>query len=561
MSGLGKGVVSASTGMLLSSAGFKVSMMKIDPYLNVDAGTMNPYRHGEVFVTDDGGETDLDLGTYERFLDKNMGKENNLTTGIVYREVIEKERRGDYLGECVQVIPHVTDNIKEKITTVATKSGADFFIVEVGGTVGDIEGLPFLEALRQMKLELGKDAFFVHVAYVPYLESTGESKTKPAQHSVQALREIGIQPDVLVARSPRAIGDEERAKLALFSSLPVERVIRVPDMSSIYQVPLLLESQGFRDIILGQFSLKSLGESDLPLKLSSTFTGLQKGPKIGMVGKYVKLRDAYVSIVEALKHAGARLGFEPELVWIDAEDVEKGNGLSGFPDLNGVMVLPGFGKRGSEGMITSIAEARKLKLPFLGICFGMQLAVVEFAREKLGLKANSTELDPNTPDPVIDLLPEQKNLKDMGGTMRLGGANIRLIKDTKLFAMYGGRDPRERHRHRYEVNPKYWEALQAAGLVFSAFDYEGKRVEAIEDPSLPFFVGTQFHPEFNSRPMRPSPPYLAFLEAAARHDKVLSSESAGALRRAFAFFISAIVKGNGSPLKETSTPRGGATNL
>jgi CTP synthase len=517
MSGLGKGVVSASIGMLLSSAGYNVSMMKIDPYLNVDAGTMNPYRHGEVFVTDDGGETDLDLGTYERFLDRNMGRENNMTTGIVYKDVIERERRGDYLGECVQVIPHVTDNIKQKIKGAAAKSGCDFFIVEVGGTVGDIEGLPFLEALRQMKLEVGNDVFFIHVAFVPYLETTGESKTKPAQHSVQALREIGIQPDVLVARSPKPIGDEERAKLALFSSLPVERVIRVPDVPSIYQVPLLLQNQGLIKIILGHFGLNSLAESDLPLKLSSSFVGLEKGPKIGMVGKYVKLRDAYVSIVEALRHAGARLGFEPQLYWIDAEELERGNGYSSFSDLDGVMVLPGFGKRGTEGMISAIAEARKLKLPFLGICFGMQLSVIEFARERMGLKANSTELDPDTPDPVIDLLPEQKNLRDLGGTMRLGGSYIRLVNGTKLYAIYGGKDPRERHRHRYEVNPKYWNSLQAAGLVFSAFDYDGKRVEAIEDPSLPFFVGTQFHPEFNSRPLKPSPPYLAFLEAALRH--------------------------------------------
>jgi len=518
MSGLGKGVVAASTGTLLSLSGYSVSMMKVDPYLNVDAGTMNPYRHGEVFVTDDGGETDLDLGTYERFLDKNMYRENNLTTGIVYKEVIEKERRGEYLGECVQVIPHITDAIKNKISGVAKRSGADFFIVEIGGTVGDIEGLPFLEAIRQMKLELGNDTFFIHVAYVPYLETTGESKTKPAQHSVQALREIGIQPDMLIARSPRPIGDDERDKLALFSSLSKNMVIRVPDLPSIYGVPDLLYKEGVRDLILGRFGLVPKAQGD-GHKLAARFQELRQGPNIAMVGKYVKLRDSYVSIVEAIKHASAALGFNPNLVWIDSEEIERTGVVPQLESVDGVIVLPGFGKRGSEGMITAISESRRLKLPFLGICFGMQLAVIEFAREKLGLKANSTELDPSAQDPVIDLLPEQKNIKELGGTMRLGGATIRLVKGTKLFEAYQGIDPRERHRHRYEINPNYWSALQSAGLVFSAFDEEKRRVEAIEDPSLPFFVGTQFHPEFNSRPMKPSPAYLAFIKEVLNRSK------------------------------------------
>jgi len=523
MSGLGKGVVASSLGALLSASGFSVSMMKIDPYLNVDAGTMNPYRHGEVFVTDDGGETDLDLGTYERFLDVLMHKSNNLTTGMVYKEVIERERRGDYLGECVQVIPHVTNTIKEKIRSVAEGSGADFFIVEVGGTVGDIEGLPFLEALRQMKLDTDGDSFFVHVAYVPYLETTGESKTKPAQHSVQSLREIGIQPDLLVARSPRPIGEDEKAKLALFSSLPERMVIAVPDLPSIYGVPYFLEAQGVRELVLGKFGLKPrVAGTCRPL--AQRFEGLPIGPSVALVGKYVKLKDSYVSIVEALRHAFAALGYRPNLVWVDSEEVERRGEVPELDGVSGFMVLPGFGKRGSEGMVTAIYEGRRRRLPFLGICFGMQLAVVEYAREKLGyLSANSTELDPETDYPVIDLLPEQKSVKELGGTMRLGGATIRLVRGTKLFDAYGGVDPRERHRHRYEVNPAYWDALRSAGLVFSAYDEEGKRIEAVEDPSLPFFVGTQFHPEFNSRPLRPSPPYLAFAMAVLKFSGVTPS--------------------------------------
>ncbi|MGC8632192.1 MAG: CTP synthase [Thermoprotei archaeon] len=513
MSGLGKGVLASSVAELLSESGILVSMMKIDPYVNVDAGTMNPYKHGEVFVTDDGGETDLDLGTYERFLDRKMGRNLNITTGSVYREVIERERRGDYLGDCVQIIPHVTDEVKSKIRQAASKEKAEVFVVELGGTVGDIEGLPFLEAARQMGLEEKGRTVFMHVAYVPHLETTGENKTKPAQHSVQALREIGIQPDFLVARSSLQLLPDEVQKLALFSSLSPSEVIRLPDVPSIYMVPKVLKDQGVDTMILLKLGLQPKSQSTTHQLLASRFSNLPPGPEIAMVGKYVTLRDSYVSIVEALKHAGAALGFNPKLRWIDAEDVEK-NGPKQIDGVMGVMVLPGFGVRGTEGMMASIQRARELHLPFLGICFGMQLSVVEFAREKLHLKANSTELDPRTEAPVIDLLPEQRGLTKMGGTMRLGGADITVEEGTLLRKAYGKSVIRERHRHRYEVNPDYWDALRNAGLLFSAFDMSRRRVEAIEDPSLPFFVGTQFHPEFNSRPLRPSPIYLAFLQAA-----------------------------------------------
>ncbi len=520
LSGLGKGVVTASTGLLLRSMDYSVTAIKIDPYVNVDAGTMNPYMHGEVFVTEDGGEADLDLGHYERFLNTELTRKHNITTGQVYSSVIEKERRGDYLGKCVQVIPHITDEIKLRIREAAKESHADIAVIEVGGTVGDIEGLPFLEAARQMRIEEGSsNTFFVHVALAPIIQ-TGEQKTKPVQHSVNELRRIGIQPDAVIVRSPKPLEDEARSKIALYSNLPGEAVFSNPDTDIIYKVPLILRDEGYARNLSIKLGLE-LREPDLSRweEFVNKMSSSTKEVKIAMVGKYTRLHDSYISIIEALKHASAWEGVKPVLNWFEATDIEKGlvsvNEIISCSDA--AVILPGFGRRGSEGKIETIKAFRESGKPLLGICFGMQLMVVEAARNLLGLKkANSKELNPETPHPVIDLLPSQYSVKHLGGTMRLGSYPIRIIKGTKAWEMYGKEVVKERHRHRYEVSPKYVDALEKAGFKISGWSPENY-VEFIELRDYPtLYFGSQPHPEFRSRPLQPSPIYSYFIKTLAK---------------------------------------------
>ncbi len=521
LSSVGKGIVAASLGLLLSSRGYSVGAVKIDPYINVDAGTMNPYAHGEVFVTEDGGETDLDLGHYERFLDVNLTKKHNITTGQVYLNVIMKERRGEYLGQTVQIIPHVTDEIKSRIREVAGETGVDVLIVEIGGTVGDIESLPFLEAVRQMRLEEGFDkTLFVHVALAPELSTTGEQKTKPVQHSVQELRRIGIQPDIIVVRTRRPLEVEAKRKIALYSTLPENHVFNSYDVDTIYRVPLILEDQGF-----GSLVTRRLGLPDGKPRLDEwrwfveRLTNSGRVVRIAMIGKYTKLKDSYISIVESLKHAGAHLGLKPELIWIEATDIEEGrvNVESVLTEVDGAVILPGFGKRGVEGKIRAIRYLRENKIPTLGICFGLQLTVVEVARNLVGLEgAHTTEVDPTTPHPVVDLLPEQRGVDKLGGTMRLGASLIKLVKGSLVHELYKQEVISERHRHRYEVNNRYLDLLEAVGFKVSGWSPEGL-VEVMEfDRRVhPFYLGTQFHPEFKSRPLKPSPPFIGLLATSA----------------------------------------------
>jgi len=520
LSSVGKGIVTASIGKLLQARGYSVTAIKIDPYLNVDAGTMNPYMHGEVFVTEDGGETDLDLGHYERFLHINLSKFNNITTGQVYLKVIERERKGEYLGKCVQIIPHITDEIKSRIRFVAKREEVDVVVVEIGGTVGDIEGLPFLEAVRQMRIEEGyQNTVFVHVALVPILEVTGEQKTKPVQHSVQELRRIGIQPDIIVARCKVTLEDEAKRKIALYGNVPLDSVFTSYTVGTIYEVPLILEKQGLGKKVIERLHLEPREPN---LRDLEWFVGRIKHSKrkvvVGMVGKYTKLKDSYISINEALVHAGAHLAVKPTLKWIEATDIEEGriSVEEALSEVNGVIVLPGFGKRGAEGKIMAIKYARENNIPLLGICFGMQLMVVEYARNVIGLEhAHSTEIDPKTPHPVIDLMEEQTRIKQLGGTMRLGAYPINLFKNTLAYSLYSKETIYERHRHRYEVNPKYIDKIFAHGLRISGLSYDG-RVEFVElsKKEHTFYLGTQAHPEFKSRPLSPSPPYLGFLKAA-----------------------------------------------
>jgi len=521
LSSVGKGIATSSIGKMLQVRGLSITAIKIDPYVNVDAGTMNPFMHGEVFVTDDGGETDLDLGHYERFLDIRLPRENNITTGQIYKAVIEKERRGDYLGSCVQIIPHVTDEIKRRIRQVAEKSGADVVLVEVGGTVGDIESLPFLEAIRQMRIEEGLDnTLFVHVTLVPILETTGEQKTKPSQHSVQELRRIGIQPDIIVARCSVPLEPEAKRKISLFCNVPLEAVFTSYNVDVVYRVPLILDEQGMGDYIVKRLKLGNRTPKWSEWQsIVQSFVEASEAVEIAMCGKYTKLADSYVSIVEALKHAGAAVGAKVSLKWVETTELEQDSRkvrvLEGF---DGVMVLPGFGARGVEGKILCVKYARENNKPFLGICYGFQLAIVEFARNALGLKnAHTTEVDPSTPHPVIDLLPEQRMVREMGGTMRLGLHQILLEEGTLAYKLYGARVIYERHRHRYEVNPDYWDALREGGLVLSGWSPDRRRVEFMELPDHPFFLGTQAHPEFLSRPGKPSPPYRGFVEACLKH--------------------------------------------
>ena len=517
LSSVGKGVVTSSIGKMLQERGFSVTVIKIDPYVNVDAGTMNPYIHGEVFVTEDGGETDLDLGWYERFLDLNLNKENNITTGSIYQSVIDKERRGDFLGRCVQIVPHITDEIKYRIRSVAEKSGVDVVLTECGGTVGDIEGLPFLEAIRQMRIEEGFDnTLYVHVALVPILDVTGEMKTKPLQHSVNELRRIGIQPDIIVARCSKMIDSEAVRKIALFGTIPKEAVFCSYNVPTIYLVPQKLDEQGMGDYICRRLKLRGKKPS---WKTWNTFVESLLNPKyeikVALVGKYAGLSDSYVSMNEALRHAGAKCGVKVTIDYIEAEVFEESPGdIESLKNYDGIFVPYGFGPRGSEGKIMAINYARTHDIPFLGICFGFQLAVVEFARNICGLKgANSTELDPDTPHPVIDLMPEQRNVKYKGATMRLGGHEVIIKEGTLAYKLYNSRKIVERHRHRWEVNPKYWEVLEDNGLIFSGSSPDGRRKEILELPDRYFFFASQFHGEFKSRPGKPDPEYYGFVKS------------------------------------------------
>jgi CTP synthase len=521
LSGLGKGITSSSIGLLLKSRGLKVTAIKIDPYLNCDAGTMNPYQHGEVFVLDDGGEADMDLGSYERFLDIDLTKDHNITTGKIYKSVIEKERRGDYLGATVQIIPHITDEIKSSIKRVAERTKADVVLVEIGGTVGDIESMPFLEALRQMHQELGDEqCIFVHTTLVPTVSAVGEQKTKPTQHSVKELRTIGIQPDVIIGRSDTQLKEGIRKKIALFCDVPFEAVISAPDAPSIYQVPILFEEQGLTDLLLQRLKLPSQSKD---LSSWKNFTDAVLHPqarlRVAIVGKYTDLRDSYVSYVEALTHAGAALGAGIEVVWIEAEEFSEAQ----MESVDGMIVPVGFGHRGAEGKVQAIRYARTRSVPFLGICYGFQMAVIEFARSVLGLeKANSAEFG-STEHPVIDLMPEQKSLTDKGATMRLGAQSVIIDKNTRASKLYGTREISERHRHRYEVNPQYIKDLEAAGLRFSGKSPDGRRMEILELSDHPYFVASQFHPEFKSRPTRPRPLFMGLVQACLAQHKFLVS--------------------------------------
>jgi len=516
VSSLGKGITAASLGRILKSRGVKVTMQKFDPYLNVDAGTMNPYQHGEVFVTYDGGETDLDLGHYERFIDEELSKSSNVTTGKIYSSVIDKERRGDFLGATVQVIPHITNQIKEEIFRLREASGAEVSIVEIGGTVGDIEGLPFLEAIRQIKNDIGKDnCLYVHVTLVPYIEAAGELKSKPTQHSVKELRSIGIQPDVIVCRSSRPITAEVISKIALFCDIEKEAIVPLMDVPSIYEVPLVLEERGVGDLVTAKLGL-SAHEADLAgwSDMVQRMKGAKDSVVIGLVGKYVESKDAYLSICEALKHSAASLGVQVVIRPIEAGMLKETNVADVLSGVDGVLVPGGFGHRGIEGKIEAVRYARERGVPFLGICLGMQVAVIEFARNVLGFSdAHSTEFNPDTTHPVIDLLPSQRGMRNKGGTMRLGNYRCLLERSSQSFALYGQEEIWERHRHRYELNEYFVDQLEKRGMVMAGFNPEYQVVEIVELREHPFFVGVQFHPEFKSRPNRPHPLFLGFLKA------------------------------------------------
>ncbi|MCR4426404.1 MAG: CTP synthase [Firmicutes bacterium] len=522
VSGLGKGITAASVGRLLKARGVSVKVLKFDPYINVDPGTMSPYQHGEVFVTEDGAETDLDLGHYERFMDINVTRDNNVTTGTIYSSVLSKERRGDYLGGTVQVIPHITNEIKERVTRLG-QGGTDVVIVEVGGTVGDIEGLPFLEAARQFRREAGREnVMYIHVTLVPFVRSVGEFKTKPTQHSVKELRSIGIQPDVIVARSERPLPPELKAKIALFCDVNPEAVIFNPDADSIYEVPLILEHEGLDDIVVKRLGL-NCGEADMS-EWRAMVSRLKKprcGVKVGLVGKYVSLPDAYLSVVEALRHAGIENEAEVKVVWVDSEAIESEPDLeSVLGRVDGILVPGGFGYRGVEGKIIAAGYARRNRVPFLGLCLGMQCAVIEFARHACGLTgANSTEFDESTPYPVIDLLPEQRLVDKKGGTMRLGLYPCALEPGSRAGRAYGDSLVRERHRHRYEMNNDYLSIMTSHGMRFSGIFPEKGLVEVCELVDHPWFVGTQFHPEFKSRPQRSHPLFRDFVAQCIEYSK------------------------------------------
>jgi len=527
MSGLGKGIITSSVAKLLQLSGVEVTCLKIDPYINFDAGTMNPYTHGEVFVTDDGGETDMDLGNYERFLNRDMTKANNITTGQIYKKVIDDERRGRFLGKSVQIIPHITDEIKRRIRELGEKENVEVLVVECGGTVGDIESLPFLEAFRQMRIEEGSSrSLFLHVSLAPELAVVGEMKTKPTQHSVQEMRRIGIQPDIIVIRGTRVLPAEAKEKIALFTSVPIESVISDPDVESIYQVPRLLEREGVLKPIRKQFGLKTRLEMRAWNAVAERFVDHRTAVRIAMVGKYANLADSYVSVNQALSQAGAINGASTRISWIESEEIEKDETKLDLMDAYDGVVLPqGFGSRGVEGKIAAANKARVAEIPFLGLCYGFQLASVSFARHVLGLKgANTTEADPDTPYPVIDMLPEQRVVTDLGGTMRLGGHDVFIKKPSRAFDIYKTGKIRERHRHRYELNQQYLKSLEENGMRYTAFSDNGRRAEILELEGHPFYMATQYHPEYISRPERPEPIYVAFLAACVTRAKSAERE-------------------------------------
>jgi len=515
-SSLGKGLTAASLGRLLKARGFRISMQKLDPYINVDPGTMNPFQHGEVFVTDDGAETDLDLGHYERFIDENLSRDSSVTTGSVYSTVIARERRGEFLGATVQVIPHITEEIKSRIRRIATED-TDIVITEVGGTVGDIESLPYLEAIRQMRHDVGRDnVFYLHVSLIPYIGPTGELKTKPTQHSVAELRSIGIQPDAIVCRSDRPLTPGLKKKIAQFCDVDVEGVVAAQDAPSIYEIPLVLREEKLDEYVLRRLSL-DVTEPDLAdwNALIERIATANRPVKIGIVGKYVTLVDSYLSVVEAVKHAAFHHGGKLELVWLASDDLTNESGAAQLEGLDGIVVPGGFGIRGIEGKLVAIRYAREHKIPFIGLCLGLQCAVIEYARNVCGLEgANSSEFDPTTPHPVIDLMADQQDISNKGGTMRLGLWVCKLAEGTKARAAYGDEIILERHRHRFEVNNRYRKQLEAAGLRVSGTTVDNKLSEVIELPDHPFFVASQFHPEFKSRPTRPHPLFREFVRAA-----------------------------------------------
>jgi CTP synthase len=519
VSSLGKGIVAASLGRLLKSRGLSVSLQKLDPYINVDPGTMNPFQHGEVYVTADGAETDLDLGHYERFLDTELSRASNATAGQVYHSVIQRERRGDYLGATIQVIPHITDEIKSRITGLGRESGVDVVIVEIGGTVGDIESLPFLEAIRQLRLELGRErTFFVHVTLVPFIGAARELKTKPTQHSVRQLLEIGIQPDVVVCRTEKPLSTAIREKIALFTNVRPEAVIEAKDVATIYEVPLLLHKGGLDALVVDAFGIDG-PQPDLEAWRVLVDRALHPAArvKIALCGKYTHLADAYLSVVEALRHGGIENNLGVDIVWIESETLEDPATLLLLDGVQGILVPGGFGGRGIEGKVRAIQYARERRVPFLGLCLGMQCAVIEFARNVCGLeRANSSEFDPETPHPVIHLLPEQRHVVDKGATMRLGAQLCRLREDSIAREVYGRAEVHERHRHRFEFNNAYAEAFEARGMRLSGREPERDLVELIEIPDHPWFVACQFHPEFQSRPSRAHPLFREFVRAAGR---------------------------------------------
>jgi CTP synthase len=517
VSALGKGIVAASLGRLLKARGLRVQAQKFDPYLNVDPGTMSPFQHGEVFVTEDGAETDLDIGHYERFIDENLTRAASHTAGAIWDSVLRRERKGEFLGATVQVIPHVTNEIKARIRASAVSTPADVVISEIGGTVGDIESLPFLEAIRQFRREVGaENVLYLHVTLVPFIEAAGELKTKPTQHSVNELRRIGIHPDIVVCRSHEELGADIREKVALFADVDTQAVVACPDVPDVYLVPSRLQAEGLDRLVCEKLDLP-LGTTDLGewLDLTERLQGRREEVEIALVGKYVKLQDAYLSVHEALKHAGAHHGCRVLVRWVDAENMSFEEAAALLEAVDGVLVPGGFGSRGWEGKILACHVARERAIPYLGICLGMHVAVSEYARHVLGLEgANSTEMDPETPHPVIDLLPEQKEIEDLGGTMRLGAQAVEVVPGTRAFAGYREAVIHERHRHRYEVNNHYRPTLVEGGLVVSGTFQEGRLVEIVELPDHPWFVASQFHPEFKSRPTRPAPLFREFVGAA-----------------------------------------------
>lgn len=525
VSSLGKGITAASLGRLLKSRGYRVTIQKFDPYINIDPGTMSPYQHGEVFVTDDGAETDLDLGHYERFIDINLSKNSNTTTGKIYQSVINKERRGDYLGGTVQVIPHITNEIKERVFRVGQQDNADFVITEIGGTVGDIESLPFLEAIRQVKKDVGKnDVLYIHVTLVPYISAAGELKTKPTQHSVKELRSIGISPDIIVCRSEKPISKEMREKMAMFCDVDPEAVIQNLTARSIYEVPMLMEEQGLDTIVLRKLEMEDKpkdmqGWHDMVARILKKY---DKKVTIAVVGKYVALQDAYISITESLRHAAVANEAELDIHWVNAEEIEADDTdmAKVMAGVDGILVPGGFGNRGIEGKIKAIQYAREHKIPFFGICLGMQCAVIEFARHVCGMAdANSSEFNPNSTHPVIDLMPEQIDVEDLGGTMRLGLYPCKVYPDTLTSKSYNAELIYERHRHRYEFNNAFREKIVGKGLVLGGTLPNGRLVEIVELPESehPWFLGAQFHPEFKSRPTNPHPLFREFVGAAVKH--------------------------------------------